>query len=384
MDIYEYEAKSLFKEYGIPILEGYPATSLSEVLSAAKKIGQGPWVLKAQVKAGGRGKAGGVIMCHTTEALEEGCEKLLNKPLVTHQTKASGEVVSTLYVEKACDIEKELYLSLILNRKTESIMVISSVHGGIDIEKSARKNATAILRTEIDPLLGIKPFYSREILFGLGLDFSFYASLNHLLSNLYNLYTKLDSTLLEINPLVITKEKEFIALDAKLSFDENALFRHPSLSLLKSRSDFSQKDGNEEALNYVKLEGTIGCMVNGAGLAMATMDIINYYGGKPANFLDIGGNADSKRVKEAFSLILSDSQVKSILINIFGGIVRCDMVAMGILKAIELISVSIPIVVRLEGTNKEEGKKLLQSAQNIKIITADTLDEAALKAVEIS
>lgn len=382
MNLHEYQGKQLFAEYGLPVSKGFAVKSAAEAIEAAKKIGGNMWVIKAQVHAGGRGKAGGVKLVKTDEEIKAFCDRLLGTRLVTFQTDANGQPVNTILVESCTDIAKELYLGAVVDRATRRIVFMASTEGGVEIEEVAHKTPEKILKTEIDPLVGPQPYQARELGFKLGLNDVQIGQFTKIFMGLAKMFQDFDFSLLEINPLVITEQGNLHCLDAKINIDDNALYRHTRLQEMR---DASQEDPREElaqrhGINYVSLEGDIGCMVNGAGLAMATMDIIKLNGGQPANFLDVGGGADKARVIEAFKLILSDPSVKAVLVNIFGGIVRCDMIAEGIIDAVAEVGIKIPVVVRLEGTNSELGaKKLAESGLNI--IAATGFTDAAQKVV---
>jgi succinyl-CoA synthetase beta subunit len=382
MNLHEYQAKSLLKEYGIPVPAGSPAATVAEARAAADALSGDTWVVKAQVHAGGRGKAGGVKKVTGHAALEDAAKKLLGTRLVTRQTSAAGQPVNQVLVEAPSDIARELYLACLVDRATERVAFVASAAGGMDIEEIAATQPEKILKALCDPIAGLQAYQCRELGFTLGLDDKQVASLARLMLNLFHLFNARDLTLIEINPLVVTGAGELLALDAKIQVDDNALYRQKPLEQLR---DESQDDAKEVAarahdLNYVALDGNIGCMVNGAGLAMATMDLIKLHGGEPANFLDVGGGTTAERVAEAFKIILSDPKVKAILVNIFGGIVRCDLIAEGIIKAVQEVHVAVPVVVRLEGTNVDKGRELLK-ASGLKIATAPSLTEAAKLAV---
>jgi succinyl-CoA synthetase beta subunit len=385
MNIHEYQAKNILSGYGVLIPNGGIARTSEEAIQVAKTLSTSLWVVKAQIHAGGRGLAGGVILARSLDEVKNAAEKLLHKNLVTHQTGPKGQEVKCIYIVEGCDIEREIYLSLILNRSTGRLSFIASAAGGVNIEEVAAKTPELIKTISIDPVVGVQPFQGRQLSFFLNLESKTAEQLQKLLKNLYNVYTKTDASLIEINPLVLTKQGDLVALDAKMSFDPNALFKHPEIETLRDEDeeDPAEREAKEHDLNYVKLEGNIGCMVNGAGLAMATMDIIQLHGGQPANFLDVGGGATQERVAAAFRIILTDTNVKAILINIFGGIMRCDIIAEGIVAAAKEMDLSVPIVVRLQGTNKELGKEILSSSK-LPIIAADNLEEAALKIVQAS
>ena len=382
MDIHEHQAKELLKSYKIPTPIGKAVFSVEEALSAAKELPGPVYVVKAQIHAGGRGKAGGVKVVKDLDGVKSAALSILGKKLITHQTSNEGKLVQRLYIEDGCEIESEYYFSMVIDRVTSKISVIASTEGGMDIEKVADETPEKILSFTIDPTIGFQPFHSRLIANSLGLKGSSLKQSGSFFNQLYKLFTELDSSLLEINPLVVTSENDLVALDAKMSFDNNALFRHPEIMKLRDESEEDPAEiiASKYDLAYIKLDGTIGCLVNGAGLAMATMDIIKLKGSAPANFLDVGGSATKEKVTEAFKIILSDKAVEGILVNIFGGIMRCDIIASGVVAAAKALSLSKPLVVRLAGTNVEEGKKIL-SDSGLKIIPADDLDDAAVKIV---
>lgn len=382
MNIHEYQAKELFADYGIPIPLGQIAHNATEAERSAEIIGGNAWVVKAQVHAGGRGKAGGVKKVTNIEEVAPLADNLIGTRLVTHQTGGKGQPISCVLIEAATVIQRELYLSLLVDRARKRIAVIASEAGGMDIEEVAAKTPEKIITRLIDPIVGIQPYQCREIGFALQLDDNQRKQFNSLLPNLYKLFVDNDLSLVEINPLIVTGTGDLVALDAKVNIDDNALYRHHKLADLHDASQEDEKEtrARQFDLNYVALDGNIACMVNGAGLAMATMDVIKLHGGEPANFLDVGGNTTSDRVAEAFKIILSDQKVKAILVNIFGGIVKCDLVASGIIHAIKEIGTGLPIVVRLEGTNVEAGKMLLRES-GLSIIAADNLGDAAQKVV---
>ena len=385
MDIHEHQAKELLKEYNIPTPKGKAVFSVEEALIAAKELPGPVYVVKAQIHAGGRGKAGGVKVVKDLEALKNAAKTILGQKLITHQTSSEGKLVQRLYIEDGCDIDSEYYFSMVIDRVSSRISLIASTEGGMDIEKVAEENPEKILSFNIDPTIGFQPFHSRLIANSLDLTGTSFKQAGDFFSQLYKLFTENDASLLEINPLVLTSENNLIALDAKMSFDNNALYRHPKIMALRDETEEDPAEilASKYDLAYIKLDGTIGCLVNGAGLAMATMDIIKLSGGFPANFLDVGGTVDKERVAEAFKIILSDEKVKSILINIFGGIVRCDVVALGIVSAVSEVGVDIPVIVRLKGNNSEEAKQIL-SESDLNIISADELSEAAELAVKNS
>jgi len=385
MNLHEFQAKQLFSEYGIPVPPGRVATSVAQALDGARELGGDSWVVKAQVYAGGRGKAGGVKRVVGMPALEAAVGDLLGTRLVTAQTTAAGQPVDRVMVEAACGIAQELYLGALVDRERERIVLMASADGGTDIEALAATHPDRILTLSVDPVVGLQPYQCRRIAFGLGLAGEQIGALAKLLQALYRLFVDKDVSLVEINPLVITEGGELLALDAKLNIDDNALYRQPALKELRDPAQEEEKEyrARQLGLNYVMLDGTIACMVNGAGLAMATMDLIKLHGGEPANFLDVGGGTTAERVAEAFKLILSEGKVRAVLINIFGGIVRCDLIAEGIVQAVEETGVAIPVVVRLEGTNAEQGRNLLDGS-GLAITTAQDLTDAAQKAVMLA
>lgn len=382
MNLHEYQAKALFRKYGLPAPKGDVAFNANDAKTIAASLGDAPWVAKAQVHAGGRGKAGGVKVVKSNEELMDFCHRLLGTHLVTYQTDASGQPVNAILVEQTCDIDRELYLGAVIDRACGKMVIMASTEGGVEIETVAEETPEKILKVEVDPMLGVMPFQAREVGFKLGLSVEQISAFTKIMMNLGRMFKECDLSLLEINPLVITKQGEIVCLDGKINIDDNALYRHSDLKMMR---DASQEDervnrAHEWELNYIPLEGNIGCMVNGAGLAMATMDVIQLYGGKPANFLDVGGGATKERVAEALKIIRADENVKGILINIFGGIVRCDLIAEGILAAVEEIQLNIPVVVRLEGTRAEDGARLLNQS-SVNVISANSLDDAAKKIV---
>ena len=382
MDIHEHQAKELLKQYNIPTPKGKAVFSVEEALIAAKELPGPVYVVKAQIHAGGRGKAGGVKVVTDLEALKNAAETILGQKLITHQTSSEGKLVQRLYIEDGCDIDSEYYFSMVIDRVSSRISLIASTEGGMDIEKVAEENPEKILSFNIDPTIGFQPFHSRLIANSLNLTGTSFKQAGDFFSQLYKLFTENDASLLEINPLVLTSENNLIALDAKMSFDNNALYRHPKIMALRDETEEDPAEilASKYDLAYIKLDGTIGCLVNGAGLAMATMDIIKLKGSSPANFLDVGGSATKEKVTEAFKIILSDEAVEGILVNIFGGIMRCDIIAEGVVAAAKALSLTKPLVVRLAGTNVDEGKKIL-SDSGLKITPADDLDDAAVKIV---
>ena len=382
MNLHEYQGKQLFKEYGLPVSEGYAADTAQGAVEAADRIGGNEWVVKCQVHAGGRGKAGGVKLVKNKDDIRAFAENWLGKNLVTFQTDENGQPVSKILVESCTDIANELYLGAVVDRTTRRVVFMASTEGGVEIETVAEETPEKILKAEIDPIVGPQPYQAREMAFALGLSGVQIKQFTQIFLGLAKMFEELDVALIEINPLVIKTDGNLHCLDAKVGIDGNALYRQPKL---KDMQDPSQEDAREAhaaqwELNYVALDGNVGCMVNGAGLAMGTMDIVNLHGGKPANFLDVGGGATKERVAEAFKIILSDDNVKAVLVNIFGGIVRCDMIAEGIIGAVEEVGVKVPVVVRLEGNNAELGtQKLNESGLNI--IAAESLSDAADKVV---
>ena len=383
MNIHEYQAKTLLARYGVAVPKGGVAYTAAEAEQVAKELGGPVWVVKAQIHAGGRGKGGGVKLVKSVEEVRETAKKMIGMTLVTHQTGREGKAVKRVYIEEGCEIKRELYLGMLIDRATSRVTLMASTEGGVEIEEVAARSPEKILRVAVDPVVGLQPFYARKIAFGLGLVGQEVASAVKFLSGMYNAFTGLDASLVEINPLVITGKGEVVALDAKMNFDDNALFRHRDIADLRDEDeeDPTEREASRHDLNYVKLDGNIGCMVNGAGLAMATMDIIKLYGGEPANFLDVGGGATKERVTTAFKLILSDAHVEGILVNIFGGIMRCDVIAEGVVAAAREVSLHVPLVVRLEGTNVELGKKILVQS-GLPIVSADNLADAAEKVVK--
>ena len=382
MDIHEHQAKELLRDYNIPTPNGKAVFSVDDALLAAKELPGPVYVVKAQIHAGGRGKAGGVKVVNDLEAVKNAAETILGQKLITPQTSSEGKLVQRLYIEDGCNIDSEYYFSMVIDRVSSRVSVIASTEGGMDIEKVAEENPEKILSFNIDPTIGFQPFHSRLIANNLNLSGTSFKQAGNFFSQLYKLFTESDASLLEINPLVLTSENSLIALDAKMSFDNNALYRHPKIMALRDETEEDPAEilASKYDLAYIKLDGTIGCLVNGAGLAMATMDIIKLKGSSPANFLDVGGSATKEKVTEAFKIILSDEAVKGILVNIFGGIMRCDIIAEGVVAAAKALSLTKPLVVRLAGTNVEEGKKIL-SDSGLKITPADDLDDAAMKIV---
>jgi malate-CoA ligase subunit beta len=382
MDIHEYQAKEILSRFGVAVPPGGLAYSPEQAAYRARDIGGSKWIVKAQIHSGGRGKAGGVKLCSSEHQVEEAADSLFGKRLVTHQTGVAGKTVHRVYVEGAVAIKREIYLGLVLDRKSERVMVVASSAGGMEIEEIAEREPDSIIRSVVEPAVGMPAFQAREIAFGLGLDPALTQQAVTTILGCYKAFEELDATMVEINPLVVTEDNRLIALDAKMTFDDNALFRLPQIAELrdKSQEDPRETRANDRGLSYVGLDGSIGCIVNGAGLAMATMDMIKAAGGEPANFLDIGGGATPERVAKAFRLVTSDENVRAILVNIFAGINRCDWVAEGIVMALQKNPLTMPVVVRLAGTHVEEGRKIL-ARSGLPIIRAATLAEAANRAV---
>jgi succinyl-CoA synthetase beta subunit len=382
MNLHEYQSKKIFAAYGIPVPAGAVAATADEAAAVASGLGGPVWVVKAQVHAGGRGKAGGVKVVRDLEAVRAAASAMLGQRLVTKQTGAEGLPINQVYVESGSEIEREIYLSLTLNREKGRIAVVASPAGGMDIEEVAAKEPEKILSVTIHPAVGLEAYQARELAFGLGFAGAQISEFTAILKGLYRLYVEQDASLVEVNPLIVTKAGKLLALDAKIGIDANALFRHPELVALRDRTqeDPIEASAAEHDLNYVSLDGDIACMVNGAGLAMATMDIIKLHGGKPANFLDVGGGATAERVTAAFELILANPKVRAILVNIFGGIVRCDVIAEGIIAAVRKVDVKVPVVVRLEGTNAKQARELL-AGSGLAVTAADGLTDAARKVV---
>jgi succinyl-CoA synthetase beta subunit len=389
MNIHEYQGKELFRKYGIPVPKGIPAFTVPEAVAAAKQLitdtGNEVVVVKAQIHAGGRGKAGGVKVVKGAAAAEEAAKKILGMTLITHQTGPEGKVVQRLLVEQGLPIERELYLALVIDRETRRVVVMASTEGGMDVEEVADKHPEKILKVAVDPAVGFMPYQGRQLAFALGLSGSAAGEFTKLVANFYELFIKEDCSLAEVNPLIVTKDNHIMALDAKLNFDTNAEFRH--VQQWDGVRDLSEENATEveakkTGLSYIQLDGSIGCLVNGAGLAMATMDIIKYFGGEPANFLDVGGGANKEQVTKAFKIILSSSDVKGIFVNIFGGIMKCDIIAEGVVAATKELGLNVPLVVRLAGTNVEKGKEILNSS-GLKITAANDMKDGAQKIVEL-
>ncbi len=391
MNIHEYQGKQVLAKYGVAIPRGHVAFSVDEAIHAAKTMGGTKFVVKSQIHAGGRGaghfkdnpsSGGGVRVVNTAEEVGNAASEMLNHILVTKQTGPEGKEVNRLYIEEGCDIARELYMGMLMDRETSQLLIIASTEGGMDIEDVAEKTPEKILKISIDPITGIRPYHARQLAFGLGLEGGQIKSSIKLVMSLYKAFNELDCSMVEINPLVVTGAGDVMALDAKVGFDDNALYRQHDVSQMRDEEeeDPAELEASKWELNYVKLDGEIGCMVNGAGLAMATMDIIKLEGSEPANFLDVGGGATAERVTAAFKIILSDSNVKGILVNIFGGIMRCDVIAEGVVTAAKEVELNVPLVVRLEGTNVEKGKKIMADS-GLPIMSADNLGDAAKKVV---
>jgi succinyl-CoA synthetase beta subunit len=383
MNIHEYQAKAMLREFGVPVPRGHAAFSVEDAVKAAKDLSTPVLVVKAQIHAGGRGKAGGVKVVKSTEDVRKEAERLLGSVLVTHQTGPRGKQVNRLYIEEGSAIDREFYLSALVDRETSRIAFVVSTAGGMDIEEVARTHPEQIMTFSVDPATGIMPHHGRLVAQTLALRDDLAKQAVALLAKLYAAFTAKDMSLLEINPLVVTKDNELVCLDAKIGFDDNALYRHPDIVALRDLSEEDEKEieASKYDLNYVALDGAIGCMVNGAGLAMATMDIIRLYGEAPANFLDVGGSASKEKVAAAFKIITADPKVKGILVNIFGGIMKCDVIAEGVVAAVKEVGLPVPLVVRLEGTNVELGKEIIAKS-NLNVTSADDLDDAAQKIVK--
>jgi succinyl-CoA synthetase beta subunit len=382
MNIHEYQAKSLLTKFGVAVPRGVAAFTVDEAEAAAKQLGGGVWVVKAQIHAGGRGKAGGVKIAKSPAEVRDFAKALLGMTLVTKQTGPQGRLVRRLYIEEGVDIRRELYLGLLVDRGSSRVTIIASTEGGTEIEEVAAKTPDKIIKVPVDPATGLMPHHARQVAYGLGLEGDQVKSCVKFVTSCWRAFNELDASIVEINPLVVTGKGDVIALDAKMNFDDNGLFRHPEVVELRDENeeDPAEIEAGKHGLNYIKLDGSIGCMVNGAGLAMATMDIIKLYGSSPANFLDVGGGATKERVTAAFKIILSDPNVKGILVNIFGGIMRCDVIAEGVVAAARELALKVPLVVRLEGTNVELGKKILAES-GLKVLSADNLADAAEKIV---
>lgn len=384
MKIHEYQAKSILEKYNVPIPQGYAAFSVDEAVEAAQKIGTDVTVVKAQIHAGGRGKGGGVQLAKSLDEVRNHAQNILGMNLVTHQTGPEGKEVKKLLIEQGVDIDRELYLGMVLDRTVSQFVMMASAEGGVEIEKVAAETPEKILKEWIDPRVGLQAYQARNLAFGLGLEGKQISSAVKFMLSLYKAFMANDCSIAEINPLVVTKQGQVLALDAKINFDDSSLYRHPELAELRDldEEDPLEVEASKYDLNYIKLDGNVGCMVNGAGLAMATMDIIKLAGGEPANFLDVGGGANVETVRNGFNIILADPNVKAILINIFGGIVRCDRVAKGVIEAVKSIDIKAPIVVRLEGTNAKEAGVMLKES-GLDFVVADTLEDGARKVVGV-
>lgn len=385
MNIHEHQAKEIFRKYGVPTPRGYVVYKPDTAVKVAQQLGGDldVWVVKAQIHAGGRGKGGGVKLAKSTEEVGLLSKELLGSNLVTHQTGSEGKKVNRIYIEEGVNIEKEFYLGMVLDRAKEMPVMMASSEGGVEIEEVAEKSPEKIVKVAINPTIGFKGFYGRKLAFGLGLPKEQVNKFIKFAESIYNVYMDYDASLIEINPLVLTKEGNFIALDAKMSFDDNSLYRQPEILTMRDLTEEEpvEVEANKYGLNYVKLDGDVGCMVNGAGLAMSTMDIIKHEGGNPANFLDVGGGANAETVSKGFEIILSDQNVKSIFVNIFGGIVRCDRVAHGILEAARVTNVNVPVIVRLDGTNAEEAQEILANSGIENVIPANSIADGARKSI---
>jgi succinyl-CoA synthetase beta subunit len=384
MNIHEYQAKQIFAEYGVPTPRGIVANTIEEAVEAAKELGGNIWVVKAQIHAGGRGLGGGVKLAKSIEEVEKYADEILGMTLVTHQTGPEGKVVHKVYIEEGADIKDELYLSVVLDRAKEMPVIMASTEGGMEIEKVAEESPDKIVKIAVDPAIGFQGFHGRELVFGLGiLDKAEQRKFIDFASKLYNVYMDKDAEMIEINPLIKNGEGDFLALDGKMGFDDSALYRHPDIEAMRdiTEEDPDEREAAKYGLSYIALDGEIGCMVNGAGLAMGTMDTINYMGGTPANFLDVGGKANAETVAKGFEIILKNPNVKAIFVNIFGGIVRCDRIANGILEATKMVDVHVPVIVRLDGTNAEEASEILNNANIKNVIPATDLADGAKKAV---
>ncbi len=385
MKIHEYQAKAILARHGVPVPQGEMVVSAGEAKEVAKRLGGGVVVVKAQIHAGGRGKGGGVKVVKNPDEAERAAKDMLGMLLVTYQTGPTGQTVRRVLVEQGLRIKRELYLGLVIDRSTERPVMMVSPEGGVEIEKVAEETPERIFKEAIHPAAGLSPFQTRKLAFALGLEGPQVAQAGKFMTALYEAFKATDASLLEINPLIVTEEGNLLALDAKMQFDDNALFRHPDLKELRdlAEEDPLEVEASKFNLNYIKLDGTVGCMVNGAGLAMATMDIIKLAGGEPANFLDVGGGANAEQIRNAFKILMSDKSVKAVLINIFGGILRCDVLAEGVIAAVKELGVPVPIVIRMEGTNVEKGKEMLE-ASGLNFTTADTMSEAADKVVALA
>ncbi|MBP9674200.1 MAG: ADP-forming succinate--CoA ligase subunit beta [Bacteriovoracaceae bacterium] len=385
MNIHEYQAKKLMGDFNIPTLKGNIARTADEAVKAAKEIGGSIWVVKAQIHAGGRGKGGGVKLARSLDEVKKYASEIIGMNLVTHQTGPEGKRVNLVLIEEGCAIDHEYYLGIVLDRRSSMLTIMGSSEGGMDIEEVAHKSPEKIIKIQVDPAVGFTPYMGRQMVYSMGMDEKFIKPVSSFIQGLYEMYLKLDLSTVEINPLVTTKDGKILALDAKINFDDNALFRHPELEALRDLTEESsaELEAKEFGLSYISLDGNIGCLVNGAGLAMATMDIIKLHGGTPANFLDVGGGASKEAVEKAFTIILRDEKVKAILVNIFGGIMKCDIIAEGIIAAVKSLQLKVPLVVRLEGTNVDLAKKILAQSQ-LAIVSASDLSDAAEKVVNLS
>lgn len=383
MNIHEYQAKEVLRGFGVAVPKGGVAYTPDEAVKVAEELGGPVWVVKSQIHAGGRGKGGGVKLAKSVDEVKQLADEMIGMTLVTHQTGPEGKEVGRVYVEDGCDIARELYLGLLIDRVTSRVTIMASTEGGMEIEEVAEATPEKILKVAIDPATGMLPFHARQLAFGLGLEGKQVSAAVKFMLSMYKAFTDLDCSIVEINPLVVTGSGDVIALDAKINFDDNALYRHKDIEAMRDESeeDPAELEAAKHELNYIKLDGSIGCMVNGAGLAMGTMDIIQLYGGSPANFLDVGGGATKERVTKAFKIILSDDNVEGILVNIFGGIMRCDIIAEGVVAAAREVSLKVPLVVRLEGTNVEQGKQIMANS-GLPIISGDNLADAAAKIVK--
>ncbi len=384
MNIHEYQAKQIFQKYGVPTPKGIIANTVDEAVKAAQELGGPIWVVKAQIHAGGRGLGGGVKLAKSLDEVKQFADEILGMTLVTHQTGPEGKLVQKVYIEDGADIQDEFYLGVVLDRAKEMPVIMASTEGGMEIEKVAEETPDKIVKVAVDPAIGFQGFHGRELVFGLGLtDKTEQKNMIAFASKLYKLYMENDAEMIEINPLIKTGEGEFIALDGKMGFDDSALGRHPDIEAMRdlSEEDPDEREASEYGLSYISLDGEIGCMVNGAGLAMGTMDTINYMGGTPANFLDVGGSANAQTVAKGFEIILKNPNVKAIFVNIFGGIVRCDRIANGIIEATKITDVNVPVIVRLDGTNAPEAAEILKNANIANLIVGDDLGDGAAKAV---
>ena len=384
MKIHEYQAKAILAKYGVPVPQGEVVSTAAEAGDVARRLGGGVAVVKAQIHAGGRGKGGGVKVVKSADEAQQAADRIIGMNLVTHQTGPRGQKVSRVLVEQGLRIKRELYLGIVMDRSSEQPVLMASPDGGVEIEKVAEETPDRIFKQYINPGVGLAPFQTRQLAFALGLEGPQVAQATKFMAAVWEAFRATDASLVEINPLIVTEEGNLLALDAKMTFDDNALFRHPDFKELRdlSEEDPLEIEASKYSLNYIKLDGTIGCMVNGAGLAMATMDIIKLAGGEPANFLDVGGGANAEQIKNAFRILMSDKSVKAVLINIFGGILRCDVLAEGVIAAVRDLGVPVPIVIRMEGTNVEKGKQMLKES-GLNFTTADTMDEAATKVVAL-